>query len=226
MSLNFFFSSKKQSLTPETKKLLDDYTAGAVKEIGNVKKFDAEIKASEYAAGFYKSGKAEGLTAADVKIAEKQVAKEMKGYGVKERLNYAFDGRPTTGFESLLLKYAVLSVGGLAAAATGNETGLATVAAGYAVLTAQTALKLSTFPKTDEQERKIDEYADLKHAQLALKQLRRELNFQESLERDRKIADKIDSYKKQVGQLFAAGYGQPSGGLIQAANLKNMRNGR
>lgn len=225
MSLNFLFSSKKQSLSPESKKLLDAYTAGAVKEIGNVKKIDAEIKASQYASDFYKSGKAESLTSADVKIAEKQIAKEMKQYGMKERLNYATDARPSK-LESLLLKCAVLSVGGLASAATGNETGMATVTAGFALLAAQTAVRLAAFPKTDEQERKIDEYADLKHAQLALKQLKRELKIKEGLERDRRIDEKIDSYKKQVGQLFAAGYGQPSGGLIQAVNLKKQKEGR
>ena len=80
MSLNFLFSLKKQSLSPESKKLLDAYTADAVKEIGNVKKIDAEIKASQYASDFYKAGKAESLTSADVKIAEKLNAKEMKQY--------------------------------------------------------------------------------------------------------------------------------------------------
>ena len=83
MGLNFLRSSKKHELIPEARKLLEDYMAGAVKEIGFVKKEKAEVKANDYAEDFHKSGKDVGLSKADIKAMEKQVAKELKNYSNK-----------------------------------------------------------------------------------------------------------------------------------------------
>ena len=215
------FSSKKHELSPESKKLLEGYMAGAVKEIGFARKKDAEEIATYYANDFYKAGKAEGVSKADVKAMEKQVSKELKQYGLRERINYATDGRaikenPTStivqgAFAATMM---AMSVG---AAAADGEMGLASafMTIGLAGAAANAALYYAGTSYNKEQERKIDEYTELKHAQLALKQLKREFSAAEHAK-----------YKEEVAGLFAAGYGQPSGGLIQnpvqMAKLKNQ----
>ncbi|MBR1777802.1 MAG: hypothetical protein IJ752_04365 [Alphaproteobacteria bacterium] len=228
MGLELLFSSKEKTLSPETKKLLDGYMAGAKKEIGFVDKNEAYWKAEKYASDFFKSGKADSLTTEDVKLMEKQVAKEIRGYGFKERLNYASNtkAKEETAFEMIGLKAAGLTVLGLGGAALDPDLGTPVVLAGYAALAVETVVRCASLPKDDAQAKKIEDYTDLKHAQLALKQLKREIGFKESYDRDVKRAEKIDAYKEDVKKLFAAGYGQPSGGLVQApiaaAKLRNQ----
>ncbi len=228
MGLSFLRSSKKKDLSPEAKKLLDAYMAGAKKEIGFVEKNDAYWKAEKYASDFFKSGKADTLTSKDVKLMEKQVAKELRQYGLKERLNYASNtkAKGDRAFVDLGLKAAGFSVLGAASVALDPELGGPVLLAGYAALAVETAVRCASWPKDDAQAKKIEDYTELKHAQLALKQLKREIGFKESYDRDVKRAEKIDAYKDEVKKLFAAGYGQPSGGLVQApvmaAKLKNQ----
>lgn len=65
------------------------------------------------------------------------------------------------------------------------------------------------------EEKKIAGYADAKHALLALKILKKEI------EAPAKATEKA-KYKEDVAKLFVAGYGQPGGGVL----IKNCRNGR
>ena len=217
MGLNFLRSSEKKTLSPEAKKLLEGYMAGAKKEIGFVSKENAEIKATEYARDFYESGKAEGLSKSDVKKMEKQVAKELRQYGIKERVNYATNLRAAAEhpLQSVLKEagIGVVAVTAITAASVSgqHDMALGLFGVGAAVATARATAYFIGAPTNEDQKRKIDEYTDLKHAQLALKQLKREFSATERAE-----------FKKEVAQLFAAGYGQPSGGLIQAAKLKNQ----
>ena len=228
MSLGLLFSSKEKKLTSEAKKLLEGYMAGAKKEIGFVSKDDAYWKATRYAADFYKSGKADTLTTDDVKLMEKQLGKEMKQYGFKERLNYASNtkAKEDTAFISIGLKAAGISLAGVVGITVDPELGVPVTMLGYAAVATEAAIRCASWPRDKAEAKKIEDYTDLKHAQLALKQLKRELGFKEAEERAVKRAEKIDAYKDEVKKLFAAGYGQPSGGLVQnpalAAKLKNQ----
>lgn len=178
MGLNFLRSSKKHELIPEARKLLEDYMAGAVKEIGFVKKEKAEVKANDYAEDFHKSGKDVGLSKADIKAMEKQVAKELRQYGLKERVNYAANLRAA---EENPMKVALKDVGigmaavaAMAAASASGQHGVAAgiFGAGMAVIAAKAAVCYAGASTNAEEKRKIEEYAELKHAQLALRQLR------------------------------------------------------
>ena len=221
MALNFLRSSQKSTLSPEAKELLNSYMAGAKKEIGFVSKSKAEEKSVLYAMDFYHSGKAEGLTKSDVKIMEKQVNKELKQYGVQEHINYAatLRAKEENPLPALLKDAGIglLAASTAASAAADGQYGIALGVVGVGVIAAATkaAIVYAGLPNTEEQSKKVDEYTELKHAQLALKQLKREFKAAERAE-----------YKKEVSQLFAAGYGQPSGGFVQAAMLKRQKAGR
>jgi len=221
MGLNFLRSSKEHKLSPESKKLLEGYMAGAVKEIGFVRKGRAETKAEKYAADFYEAGKAEGLTKADVKAMEKQVAKDLKQYGLKERFNYATNVRAAEEdmFKATLGSIGACTLMGAAAAVASvggqPEVGVGILGATAAIALAKSAAFVVGASNNEEEKRKIEEYTELKHAQLALKQLKHKFTAAERAQ-DR----------EEVAKLFAAGYGQPSGGLIQnpvqMAKLKNQ----
>ena len=73
--------------------------------------------------------------------------------------------------------------------------------------------------KTPNEEKQAQDYANVKHAQLALKLLKKEV------EAPIKAAEKAKR-KEEINKLFAAGYGQPSGGLVQAAMLNKQKTGR
>ena len=181
MGLNFLRSSKKHELIPEAKKLLMDYMAGAVKEIGFVKKGKAEEKANDYAEDFHKSGKDVGLTKADIKAMEKQVAKELKKYGLKERFNYATNIRAAEEnmFKATLGSLGACTLMGAAAVVVSlggqPEVGVGVLGATAAIAVAKSAAFVVGASNNEEEKRKIEEYTELKHAQLALKQLKQKI---------------------------------------------------
>jgi hypothetical protein len=222
MGLNYLRSWEKHEQKPEG--VLLDYMLGAAGSIGFVYKSDARKKAAEYAKDFYHSDEAKVLTKRDVETMEKQVAKDLKEFGWKQRLNYHLNGKAAEEMDGMGDKSLMKSMRGIAAVAA------ATVVAGVmsmhnpqvqnpALITGVglMLLKGAVLVKgtIDDDPVKTAQYTTLKHAQLALKQLRREFSKAERTQ-DR----------EEAAKLFAAGYGQPSGGLIQnpiqAAKLKNQ----
>ena len=203
MGLKLLRSTKEHKLSPKAEKLLISYMDGAIKEIGFVSKGKANSSAEWFAEDFYYSGKAKGLSTDDVTAMEKRVDKSLKKYGFKERLNYltnvrAIEENPT----AFILKggaAGMLAMGAFSEALAGNNHGAALAVLGIAVAASlgKVAANQALSGKTDEENRKIDEYTNMKHAQLALKQLKRKMEFPE----DRTVvADKVQAalLKKQA----------------------------
>jgi len=220
MGLSLLFSSKEKKLSPKAEEILNVYIAGAKKEIGYVRKNTAKDKASLYASDFYNSDKAKEITKDDVKVMEKRVEKDLKKYGWREKLNYATNVRAIDEHPiSSVLKGSGIALVATACAvstAIDGQFGMSALITGVGLAAGMTraATYYASAPRNDGEVRKVDEYTDLKHAQLALKQLKREFQKAER-----------EEYRNEVSKLFAAGYGQPSGGLVQAAMLKGQ-NGR
>ncbi len=203
MGLKLQRSTEEHKLSPKAEKLLISYMAGAVKEIGFVSKGKADTLADWFAEDFYYSGKAKGLTTNDVQAMEKRVDKSLKKYGFKERLNYltnvrAMEENPTV----FVLKggaAGMLAMGAFSEALVNNHHAAALSVLGIAVAASlgKTAMNQALSGKTDEENRKIDEYTNMKHAQLALKQLKRKMEYPE----DRSVVSEtvqVALLKKQV----------------------------
>jgi len=201
--LSFLRSSKEHKLSSKSKKILESYMAGAVEEIGFVKKNEAKTKAANYAADFYKAGKAEGLTKADIEAKEKQVAKDLKHYGLKERFGYVSDARYDDDYESLKRGFgslfAVLGATMIAAsvAKTPEVGALCVLGPAFAVDAAKLTVRIGGIPWNKNQERRLDEYTELKHAQLALKKLKREFKKTERSEEPAKLFTQVAVLKNQ-----------------------------
>lgn len=162
-------------------------------------------------AEFKKSPDAERI----VKAKEKSLKKEAAAFDLRTKLNYATDAEHGSGVSALL----AAGITSAAAAAFGSvavndpSTMSATVMVGALsyVLSqgAKSAVAFATEAKTEKQERDIVAYSDIKHTQLALKLLKRDMQ-----------ADKRARYKEEVNKLLADGYGNP-GGMVTVPYVKD-----
>ena len=73
-------------------------------------------------------------------------------------------------------------------------------------------------PKGEEQTRKVAAYTELKHAQMALKQLKK------VLQAPQKAAEKAKD-REMIAQLYASGMGNP-GGIVTPVSLAKKGLGR
>ncbi|MBO4519857.1 MAG: hypothetical protein J5787_01480 [Alphaproteobacteria bacterium] len=249
MGLNFLRSSEEHKLNQEeqkealikrraVRKLLHSYLEGAIVAGGNrpngFRKTKSEGKSGvvdyveKYVAGADKNGAAKRLMSAPdalsmIEAEERALKKKASAASLKTKINYALDmDNRDTGNNSRVLAGSLGVVAGVICSAAVIDSGnyvpqamaLALPLFGAAVLGDEIVRS-----KTPEERKAVQDYADVKHAQLALKMLKKEI------EAPIKAAEKAKR-KEEVAQLFAAGYGQPSGGLIQAATLRNQKAGR
>lgn len=205
--------------------LLQAYLDGAVALTEGKPKSEAKRMIEEYHKKSDLLEKTQGLLA-EFKMdvfnkKETELKKKASPYSLKTKVNYASDA----DFDN----FGDVLAGGLLAVATpmlahvisqdpstlGATMFVATAAYMSAKAGKMIAADLSA-SKNDKEKKNAQSYADIKHAQLALKLLKKELK---PALREAKKAQ----YKEEVNKLFAAGYGQPSGGFVQAVALKNQK---
>ena len=209
MGLSVLHSAEKRELKPETRMMLEIYMIKASHNIGDVFRSDARKKAGEYAKDFYRSfDKAKALTETDVEAMEKWTDKKLKEFGWRQRLNYHLNGKAIEEAGKNGKDVFLRSVRGITALGAGMILAAPVivdnpqfVAAGVGMMLLKSAVLGGGI--VDKDPVKTGQYTFLKHAQLALKQLKREIK---KAERSGK-----DALKEQ-----------PNAGLIQAARLKNQ----
>ena len=195
-------------------KLLGAYLAGAVSLTAGKTKAEAEKLIKGYhqqtdMQAFKSSPKALDM----VQDQEKSLKDQASSYGLKTKLNYASDADVAGVSDVVSFGMAAVATSMLAPIAAADPQVLSatvlTAAAAYTVVKgAKNAAAAVSESKTPEQKKQAAEYASVKHAQLALKLLKKEI------EAPLKAAEKA-KYKEDVAKLFAAGYGQPGGGMVQ-----------
>ena len=218
MGLSILQSSEKHEVKSESQKLLETYVQGATKSIGYVYRSEARKKAGEYAKDFYCSDEAKTLTKTDVKAMEKQLNRELKQYGWKERLDYHLNGRAQQEeagskedpdiLDVMKAMRGVLAVGAVGIAVStakllNHQIQDPAVVASFLAIATKGVVMMGNTIINDNREQAVEKYTDLKHSQLALKKLKREIK---KAGRSGK-----DALKEQ-----------PNAGLIQAARLKNQ----
>lgn len=192
-------------------KLLQDYMKGAQLIAQGLPKKEAEAKIEN----LYKDSKElKDFAAAPnaweaVSNAEKDLKKQGKEFGLREKVAYAVDAnnnKSQDNFMNACVAGIAMSTLMPITAADPNKlsVGMLTVAAA-ATLNYAAKSTLVHFSRANDEQQKSDaeKYADIKHAQFALKCLKRDLTKPAS----------------EVEKLMAAGYGQPSGGLMQNVAL-------
>ena len=144
-----------------------------------------------------------------IKGMEKQLKKEARKASFDTKLEYALGRKGAeiaraVAFGSAAVIGSVMAANGMDRMATP-----AFIFGAAAISTAGRAISMPPAEKTEQEA--LKQYADVKRAQFALKQMKRQL-------------DPKPSYKDEVRALYASGLGNP-GGMITALNLKKQ-NGR
>lgn len=208
------FVAEGGMITAQERQALDAYLSGAVEKMGGKTKSEAKKIAKEFAEGADKSN----ISALDVRERSADMKKQASQAGLREKINYASDADVSGLSDAMAFGISGVAASMLApiVAADPQVMGVTFLAATVAyagkkgVKTAAAELSAS---KTPEQKTKAAEYADIKHAQLALKQLKK------AIEAPLKAAEKAKD-KDLINRCFAAGMGNP-GGVI--ATFKDSR---
>ena len=160
--------------------LLNKYLAGVVRAMDGRTKSEAGKIAAEHAA----KADMKMFSVETVEAKEEETAKQMKKYGLREKMNFAADGKALDDNPGESISRAIsMAVASSAtmltlavAAGSGEITGLGAVAAGiggaYTVNAAAPGGHASFQPSERRgTTRKVAAYTELKHAQMALKQV-------------------------------------------------------
>ena len=197
-----------------TRKMLRAYLLGAIHLTSGKTKADAKKIIQEYHQQTDMSQFKDSPDALKVVEAkEKSLKEKASAHSLRTKVNYASDADVSGVSDVVSVGVASVATSMLASVVvTDPNTLSATVMAAAVAYTAAKATKTVAATlsesKTPEQKKDAQTYANVKHAQLALKLLKKEI------EAPLKDAEKA-KYKEEVAKLFVAGYGQPSGGFVQ-----------
>lgn len=232
MALNL--STDKNTPKTKSQELLDAYLKGACVFSKGMEKKEAKDYAKtflvsdhpQFNADYGKPSTDKLLSEVkyeDVLKKEKELKAQAKEAPLKIKANYALDVEPKKVKLSSILGPSLAVLPGLSvlvnAAEQQSEAGVAVGLAGVGVAVGAVAavhgIRNGLKAKSPEEQKEIDNYIDIKHSQLALKQLKKAIQEKNGT-----------SYKQQVQQLFAAGYGNPGGMITTPAMLKQKAGGR
>ena len=182
------------------------YLAGAVEAMGKTSsKRDASKAADKYLANHPLKGIDKKAAIKTIDNLEKNYKAEAKSADLKTKIQYALGGKEAT--KALMLGAACVVSGVMAAKGAHSMGAVSLMLMAGAMGSAEAAL----LGKEENKSEKLKAYTEIKHAQLALKKLKKSL-------------DPKPSYKDEVRALYASGLGNP-GGMVTALNLKK-NNGR
>ena len=197
-----------------TRKMLRAYLNGALKLSSGKSKAEAKKIIQDY----HQQADTQALKASPdalqvIEAKEKHLQDRAASFGLRAKANYASDADISDISDAVSMGVGAVATSMLAPIAAADPQALSatilTAAAAYTVTkAAKTVTAELSASKTPEQKKQARDYASVKHAQLALKLLKKEI------EAPLKAAEKA-KYKEDVAKLFAAGYGQPSGGMVQ-----------
>ena len=201
-----------------TRKMLRAYLQGAIRLTSGKNKAEAKKIIQEY---HQQTDMSEFKASPDalkvVEAKEKSLKEKASAHSLRAKVNYASDADVPNMSEVVSVGVASVATSMFGSVALADPNTLsATVMTAAVAYTAAKATKMVAATlsesKTPEQKKDAQTYANVKHAQLALKLLKKEI------EAPLKAAERAQ-YKEEVAKLFAAGYGQPSGGFVQPVGV-------
>lgn len=217
MSLEIQKTAGTEKMT-ESKALLASYMAGSLVEMSNLSKVQAEQVAAERAAEVdIKAFKLE-----DIKEAQASVKKDLKNYGIQEKMYYHADGEVVKKDEMEAFSRAgIVAMAGFAMGITGaiaNSPEVAIAGMGGAAMfgVVKATMRYLGEPTNEAEAKKAEEFKTLKHTQLALKQLKKVVEAPVK-------AAKREAYKEEVAKYMAM---SNPGGMVSPVTLAQKGKGR
>lgn len=209
---------KAAGKSADKNELLMGYLSGAVVEMESMSKVQAEQAAAEKAA----KADVKAFDLKDIGAMQASVKKELKNYGIQEKMYYHADGEVVKNDETEGVGRAgIMAIAGAAMGLTGAIAGSPEVAIGGMAGAAAVSVTMATMrflgePTNAAEAKKADDFKTLKHTQLALKQLKK------AVEAPMKAA-KTEAYKQEVAQYMAM---TNPGGMVSPVALARKNKGR
>ena len=160
----------KTETTEETSKsaaLLNKYLTNAV----SMTRLDTIIESHKTLSDYAKRSEWDGISSADVAAKRKEVEKDMKGFGIKDKLAYYGNVKAGEHSRETTTKLGILAAAMVVAAAIDPDLSHCVAGAGMAYMASKVGAKMASAPQTPKELFSTRDYVDLKHAQTALKKL-------------------------------------------------------
>lgn len=153
--------------------LLNKYMKGAVKGLKNMTKMEASNEVSK----MMEKVDLNDFSLDQVEAKRKEVKDEMKKYGFQEKLNYfsdshAYEADPQEATAKTIVAASTVMLMGVTTAIAGSaEATVGVMGLGTAAVIGKATMAWLSRAENADQAKKVAEYADLKHANLALRKL-------------------------------------------------------
>ncbi len=187
-------ADKSRAQRMQSQRLMENYLKNAAELTKGLSRKAAKKELHEAVKGIPAS-ELRKMDAADIENKRRDIMDAAKTYGPKAALNYASDSRifqdKYASHPNTVKAAHVIAAGIVAGAAwgVGSVVGLANEKAGAVVagyIAAKYAARMGTAylsrAKTESEKTKFDEYADLRHAALALKKLKKAVSAQKAFD--------------------------------------------
>lgn len=206
-------SSKEQE---KTKAALDKYLSGALKHISQESRNGVSAKhaVKDYLRDYNTKPLNSDFATAAIQEKEDSLKSEKGKFSFKEKKEVFVENNAVLLFSSFFPVVTASAAGAIALALPGGEGAVAAAVTGVCAINGVVAAKLFNAKLTEKEKANVSDYKDLKHMQLALKQLKKTLQ-----------APKKEADKAMINKAFAMGIGNP-GGVITSFAVAKQKSGR
>ena len=164
-------SLEKNTQTPEKNSksaaLLNKYLTDAV----HLTHSDTLFEANRYLSDFATRPQWEGIKPEDIEAKRKEIKQELKEYSFRDKAAYYGNLKAGDHTRETMIKMGIIGTAVVVAAAVSPELGQAVAGAAFAYMGSKVAAKAIGSPTTPKELFSTRDYADLKHAQMALRKL-------------------------------------------------------
>ncbi len=165
-------SSEKNS---KSAALLNKYLTTAVHLTHSDTIFEAHRTLSDYAT----RPQWEEINPKDIEAKRKEIKEELKGYSLRDKAAYYGNIKAGDHFRETMIKMGIVATAAVVASSISPELGQAVAGASLMYMGSKVAAKAVGAPTTPKQLFSTRDYADLKHAQMALRKLAHRLEKKE-----------------------------------------------
>ncbi len=157
------------TVTNKSAALLNKYLSGVLKQMERPLRNEWNEIAYEAASGVDQAL----FSMADINEKSKELKKEEKKFGVSSKAAYFMNAEEKKGRAGLIGGFALAVASGAALIAGDSHTAYALCAASIAYPRLKSYVNASVLPKTDGEKKELQDYKELKKAQMALKALKK-----------------------------------------------------
>lgn len=176
MALSLENKSETAEKTSKSAALLNKYLTNAV----SMTRLDTIIESHKTLSDYAKRSEWDDIKADDVYAKRKEVEKEMKGFGIKDKLAYYGNVKAGEHSRETTTKLGILAAAMVVAATIDPDLSHCVAGAGMAYMASKVGVKMAGAPQNPKELFSTRDYVDLKHAQTALKKLESNLMKKEN----------------------------------------------